>query len=132
MLVGMSRLELRPEPGSPRQARSFVRSVLEEWGVDQPVIEDAELLVTEVVTNAVIHAQTNITLEVSRRSDDLLFEVSDLDGHHVTRRQPTERESTGRGMYLVDSLASEWDVLYGEAGKTVRFSLSLDRAQERV
>lgn len=128
----MSRLELRPEPGSPRQARSFVRSALEEWGIDQPVIEDAELLVTEVVTNAVIHAQTTITLDMSRKADKLWFEVSDLDDHEVTRRQPTEREATGRGMFLVDSLASDWDVLYGDTGKTVRFSLALDRATERV
>jgi hypothetical protein len=35
-------------------------------------------------------------------------------------------------MFLVDSLATDWDVLYGESGKTVRFSLSLDRATERV
>jgi anti-sigma regulatory factor (Ser/Thr protein kinase) len=132
MLTRMSRLELRPEPGSPRQARSFVRSALEEWGIDQPVIEDAELLVTEVVTNAVIHARTNITLEVSLQPEKLRFEVSDLDDRHVTRRQPTEREATGRGMFLVDSLATDWDVLYGETGKTVRFSLSLDRATERV
>lgn len=132
MLIRMSRLELRPEPGSPRQARSFVRSALEEWGIDQPVIEDAELLVTEVVTNAVIHARTNITLEISLRPDKLWFEVSDLDDRQVTHRQPSEREATGRGMFLVDSLATDWDVLYGDTGKTVRFSLSLDRAAERV
>lgn len=132
MLTGMSRLELRPEPGSPRQARLFVRSALEEWGIDQPVIEDAELLVTEVVTNAVIHARTNITLEVFLRPDILWFAVSDLDDRQVTRRRPTEREATGRGMFLVDSLATDWDVLYGDTGKTVRFSLSLDRAAERV
>lgn len=128
----MSRLELRPEPGSPRQARSFVRSALEEWGIDQPVIEDAELLVTEVVTNAVIHARTTITLDVSREADDLWFEVSDLDEHEVTRRNPTERESTGRGMLLVDSLASDWEVLYRDTGKTVRFCLTPERTTERV
>lgn len=115
-------------------ARSFVRKLLEGWGIDQQAIEDAALLVTEVVTNAVIHAQTPITLEVRRREGRVWFEVSDLDGHQVTQREPTERESTGRGMHLVDSLASDWEVVYGEKGKTVRFSLIADvhRESERV
>ncbi len=115
-------------------ARSFVRKLLEGWGIDQQAIEDAALLVTEVVTNAVIHAKTPMTLEVLRYDGRIWFEVSDLDGHQVTQREPTERESTGRGMHLVDSLASDWDVIYGEKGKTVRFSLMVDnhRETERV
>jgi anti-sigma regulatory factor (Ser/Thr protein kinase) len=115
-------------------ARSFVRKLLEGWGIDQQAIEDAALLVTEVVTNAVIHAQTPMTLEVRRQEGRIWFEVSDLDGHEVTQREPTERESTGRGMHLVDSLASDWEVVYGEKGKTVRFSLIADvhRESERV
>lgn len=133
MLTGMSRMELRPDPGSPRMARSFVRKVLEEWGIDQPVIDDAALLVTEVVTNAVIHAQTSITVEVTRDDEHLRFRVSDLDDHQVTRRHPSEQEPTGRGMFLVDSIASDWDVVYGDDGKTVRFSLAVgNRETERV
>jgi anti-sigma regulatory factor (Ser/Thr protein kinase) len=126
----MPRLELRPDPGSPRMARSFVRRLLREWSVDKPVIEDAALLVTEVVTNAVIHAKTPIAVAVDRDEDFLRFEVSDEDGGLVTQRHPNDRDATGRGMLLVDSLAADWDVVYRDSGKTVRFSLALDPSWE--
>lgn len=109
-------------------ARSFVRRLLREWRVDKPVIEDAALLVTEVVTNSVIHAKTPITVVVDRIDSHLRFEVSDDDAGTVTQRQPSDHDATGRGMLLVDSLATDWDVLYRDSGKTVRFSLALDPA----
>lgn len=98
--------------------------------MDQPVIEDAALLVTEVVTNSVIHAKTPITVVVDRDHTFLRFEVSDEDGGKVTKRHPTDRDPTGRGMLLVDSLAAEWDVAYRDSGKTVRFSLAADPTWE--
>ena len=120
----MSRLDLPANPASPAAARAFVRDLLTDWQVHREVREDAELLVTELVTNALIHAGASATLEVRREGTILHFSVSDDGPGTVKLRIPARDAVTGRGLYILDQLAPDWTVEpFAPRGKTIRFSL---------
>lgn len=120
----MPRLHLRPNRMSPRAARQYVTRFLAERDVDPLTIEDAALLATELVTNAVIHARTHITLDVDLQDGVVHVAVSDSDGAELQMRNPGEDDTTGRGLRVLDNVATAWEVVYGEQSKTVRFSLA--------
>lgn len=122
----MAQLDLRPEPTSPAEARTFVRNVLEDWGVAGEVVEDAELLVSELVTNAIMHARTGTTVDVRRYDGSVEFAISDESVRPVELRLPTVEAVTGRGVYFLDQLAPDWQVEPTANGKTIRFSLPID------
>jgi anti-sigma regulatory factor (Ser/Thr protein kinase) len=122
----MPSLELSPDPTSPRVARNFVRAVLAESNVDRSTIEDAALLATELVTNSVIHASTDITLDVAVDAGAVHIAVTDSDMGKPVLQDQNNDATTGRGLFVLDRVASEWDVVYGASSKTVRFSLTND------
>ncbi len=101
------RLDLPAEPASVGQARSFVRRVLVGWGLDETV-DVATLLVSELATNAVLHARTAFAVLVSHGRDDVRVEV--LDGSVVQPRHRVNSAvaATGRGVAMVDLLATSW------------------------
>lgn len=94
-----------------------------EWGVEPAVADDAELLVTELVTNSIIHARTPVRVEVAAGDGQLEFQVSDGSTRQVQLRMPAPDAVTGRGIHLLDQIASDWEVLPRAGGKTVRFKL---------
>jgi anti-sigma regulatory factor (Ser/Thr protein kinase) len=104
---GPRRLDLHAEPASVGEARTFVRSVLVDWGLEDAV-EVVTLLVSELATNAVLHARTNYAVVLSKGTDDLRVEV--LDGSSVPprHRQNSVAAATGRGVAMVDQLATSW------------------------
>lgn len=122
----MPSVDLTPEPASPGRARTFVRALLAEWGVADEGADDAEFLVSELVTNAIIHARTGVTVDVSLEDGILHVGVSDRSTRTVHLRRPSIEAVTGRGVYFLDQLARDWQVLSTAEGKTVRFSLSID------
>ena len=90
-----ARLELPATPAAASVARLFVRCLCEEWGVGA-VADVAELLSSELVTNAVVHARSAIELEAAWTSSDLRVDVRDVGGgevadEHATRRRPRRR-----------------------------------------
>lgn len=126
---------LPPVPASVGHARRYVSDALEEWAVDDGR-DVATLLVSELVTNAVVHARSPITMTVSLAGDDLELAVGDNDPRMPVRR-PTlapdgleerltvwEAES-GRGVSMVDALADEWGVTHLSRGKQVWFRLAV-------
>jgi len=128
--AGHLSIEYDPRPTSAREARAEVRRQLEEWGLadrDDPtggddLLEVAELLVSELVTNAVLHAATRFRLTLSAAHGVLLCEVTDTG-----RRPPQVLRAgvaeSGRGMFLVDALARRWGCHQDGPGKTVWFEL---------
>ncbi|MGW8955576.1 SpoIIE family protein phosphatase [Streptomyces sp. NPDC055709] len=122
---------------APASARRFVRKALEEWtGKALPattaenLLDDAVLLVSELVTNAVIHAGTTIQLGCHLENINenvnqaLVVEVSD---HHPTRPPvPGELDTSdvhGRGLQLVKEIAQSWGVSYDTGAKIVWFRI---------
>jgi anti-sigma regulatory factor (Ser/Thr protein kinase) len=117
--------ELASAPSSVGQARAIVLDVGE--GLPDGVLQDAELLVSELVSNAVRHGGAGIRLEA--RSDDggITVRVYD-DGRALPAMRssaPGLEMASGRGLWMVEQLAGAWGVEIGEAGgKTVWFRMA--------
>lgn len=113
---------LPPDPRSAGVARRFVTIALHELGEDG-LSELAELLVSELVTNAVLHARTTITLEVYRTTAGVRVGVVDASPRSPRQRDFSDEAMTGRGLTLVESLSSSWGTEPTRNGKTVWFEL---------
>ena len=114
---------LSPEAPSARQARRFVDETLRRWECDD-LLDTVELLVSELVTNAVIHARSDVDVSVQLLSDRVRIEVADQSPDGVRRRELSTEGSSGRGISMVESLASAWGVTTTRAGKSVWFEVA--------
>ena len=116
------RAQLPPEAASAGRARRLVGEVLEEAGLDD-LGDVANLLVSETVTNAVLHAATEVGLTVLADDGELRVEVRDGSTVLPGIRHYEDEATTGRGLGLVELLASRWGVDAEAGGKTVWFTL---------
>ena len=108
------------EPSSAGLAREKLRISLDGWGTPERV-EDAMLLVTELIANAVIHGSPEIRMDVDVEDSLLLVRVT--DGSPVLPRVP-DAGGPGRGLGIVATLSDRWGVEplpEGRDGKTVWF-----------
>lgn len=118
--------QLALDPREVSRARRLVRGKLLDWELPDAV-ETAELMVSELVTNAVKHGRTHhIGLRLVR-TDALLCEVSDDEPAPASLLGVTESDECGRGLVVVSSLAREWGTSGTARGKTVWFELALSR-----
>ena len=129
-------LELVPALRAPRAARAFVAETLTAWNVQADEVEAAQLVVSELVTNAVLHAADSPTISVELRLTDGAVRVLVSDGglgEPDRRPHPDPRTSeTGRGVWLVDAFAERWGTeMHGRDGKTVWCELSIESPTER-
>lgn len=109
---------LEPQPESVAVARREVRAVLADWDADRFEWEVSQL-VTELVTNVVLHARTGFDLSMELDRDRLRLEVRDASPRLPRPRRFSRESTTGRGMRLVETLAQSWGVERGDGGKTV-------------
>jgi serine phosphatase RsbU (regulator of sigma subunit) len=118
---------LSPEPHEVGRARRLIREQLADWGLAE-LSWNVELMVSELVTNAVRHAhEGHVELRLVR-SDTLLCEVSDDDHALPTLLSASPGDEFGRGLRVVSSLATEWGSSRTAAGKAVWFEQALPRA----
>jgi CheY-like chemotaxis protein len=104
---------------SAREARAFTRRTLSDWCINE-IDEDALLVVTELVTNAVTHAQSETELRLSASGNILRIEVADVGSGTPDPLPPSSTRNHGRGLHLIDAIAVAWGVEPGSpAGKTV-------------
>lgn len=112
-----------PDVTSAGAARRFVASVLADWSCDH-LREDAVLLVSELVTNACIHADSHSTVVVTATDDGVRIEVHDSDQAHPPVQQPMSTTAVhGRGLLIVDRVATDWASERTTGGKVVWFVL---------
>ena len=110
---------------TPTAARRFVRTALESVEADPVVIETAELLTDELVTNAIVHAQCKNYLFIRALQGVVRVEVTDPDERLPSMAAPDPDAVGGRGLVIVNGLASAWGVERAhDGGKTVWFELS--------
>jgi serine phosphatase RsbU (regulator of sigma subunit)/anti-sigma regulatory factor (Ser/Thr protein kinase) len=114
---------LEPHPQTPGRARRLIRQALHRWDLDDQS-DAAELLVSEIVTNAVRYAERPITLRLLR-TDVLRCEVGDDAPLLPRMRHAAPEEEGGRGLYLVNRMAQRWGATRLGAGKVVWFELPL-------
>ena len=106
------------EPHSVGVARTAVKENCHRWGYGG-LCDDAALIVSELVCNAVRHAGTDIGLTLTARREGLRMEVSDGSTQPIRPRIATPADQDGRGLALVDALASHHGVRSSPGGKTV-------------
>jgi anti-sigma regulatory factor (Ser/Thr protein kinase) len=107
-----------PALDAPRAARHFVLETLQAWG-DDPLLDDAALIVTELATNAVLHAFSGFAVDVSSSPDAVRIAVHDASPTRPEPRDASVLAASGRGLGIVAALANEWDVEPRDTGKTV-------------
>ncbi|WP_446034139.1 ATP-binding SpoIIE family protein phosphatase, partial [Streptomyces olivaceus] len=117
---------LARDPAEVGRARAAVREQLHTWGLPGPAAS-AELMVSELVTNAVRHSHARPVELRLVRADTLLCEVDDDDHELPALRSAGPEDETGRGLRVVSTLAREWGASRTRAGKTVWFELTLPR-----
>ena len=113
------------DSNAPAAMRRCVREQLEGWGIVKS--DDLELLVSEVVTNAVRHASSGGELSLEASPTGFRVEVSDRGSGSPRMRAVEPTEPSGRGLLVVDAIADAWGV-NSEAsglGHTVWFELPL-------
>lgn len=104
------------------RARSFVRQAI-RGRIDDEVVSTVELLTSEVVTNALLHAQSAAELHVMMVDDVVRVEVSDWSPRPPVQRPIDEEAASGRGMLIVEALARAWGVELRDGGKQVWFEV---------
>jgi anti-sigma regulatory factor (Ser/Thr protein kinase) len=116
-------LHLPADPGAPAQARHATDSALGD--VATTVRQSALLVVSELVTNAVVHAGEPLRLRVRRIRDQLRIELADGCPDVPVRHDPHPTQPSGRGLLLVASLADRWGNAPTPQGKLVWAELAL-------
>ena len=117
-------VDLPADATSPGRARVFVADLLEQWNL-LTLVDAATLLTSELVTNAVRHAGTGMELTVSH-TDDRTVRIAVTDrapGADVQVRVSGDDAEGGRGLFLVEQLASGWGSAVDDNAKTVWFEL---------
>ncbi|WP_435238216.1 ATP-binding protein [Streptomyces sp. YPW6] len=108
------------EAASAETARRLVRTALAAWGLE-PVAEDGALVVTELVANAVNHTRGRCIRVIVARTDGDLVRLGVVDKSCTlpALQHPTDTELGGRGLTLVDALATRWGTDLKGWGKCV-------------
>ncbi|MFE3284701.1 SpoIIE family protein phosphatase [Streptomyces sp. NPDC059233] len=119
-------IELPAVPASAGEARAFVEKALTAWD-HGCLADDARLLTSEVFTNAVRHGKGPVRLHLRLDASELVVEVTDHSPHLPHPRLAEADEESGRGLALVEALATRWGTRPTDAGKTTWFTLPLSR-----
>jgi anti-sigma regulatory factor (Ser/Thr protein kinase) len=122
--------EFEPEPQAVPQARRYTRAVLRGWGTGE-VADDAELIVSELVTNAVagiagLPCADRVGLLLAADDISLTVLVWDASTQLPVRRPADAQASAGRGLRIIEALSSRWGSCADRTGKVVWALLSLD------
>jgi hypothetical protein len=109
---------LEPELSSVRQARAMVRDPLKRWGLED-LIPVTELLVSELVTNAIKYAKGETHLRLILEPDSLVCEVHDTSPALPRVLQVDKDAENGRGLHVVSQLSARWGARRSQTGKVV-------------
>lgn len=113
-----------PSPDAVSGARGFVRDVLETWQLDQ-LVADATLIVSEIATNAVMHAGTAFLVRVNRALDGIRIEIEDAGPGVPEPHLADVGDLSGRGLAIVDALSRSWGADDVPDGKVVWSELAI-------
>lgn len=109
-------LSLRPVPQSPADAREFVAKVCQSWGIKRPV-RLAQILISELVSNAVVHARTGLDVTVRRFGEGIELSVRDDGLAKLPAHLPPDPR--GFGLQLVEAMSDAWGSAPTGSGKVV-------------
>jgi anti-sigma regulatory factor (Ser/Thr protein kinase) len=116
------------EASSVSEARRFVREELSCFSTE--TVEAAELMVSELASNCIRHADSGFEVAV-RAGKEIRVEVTDAGDGVPRRLSPRPTDPSGRGLMIVEGLSRRWGVSRRRPGKTVWFTLAPRSASER-
>ena len=111
-------VQLGPHVGEVAAARRFLTERCERWGCED-LVDDGTLVLTELVTNALMHAGSGCRVAASFHGGVLRLEVTDRGGGVPDVQAPGRLSEHGRGLLLVSILSAAWGVDTTPGGKTV-------------
>jgi len=116
-------LRLQPQLDAPRQARNHLENTCRHLA--PTVRSDASLILSEIVTNAVIHARTMITIAIECDNNSVAVAVTDNSTQAPQLRHHDDLFEGGYGLHLIDQLAAAWgyDASSDGEGKVVWFRI---------
>ena len=120
-------------PADVRQValvRQVARDAALDWGVPEPVADDAVLVVSELTTNAILHANSTVRVGLHLVEDVLRVEVYDDLATRPRARSAGDEAAGGRGLHLVATLARRWGVQRRDEGKCVWAEVLLSTQRE--
>jgi len=129
---------LENDPRAPGAARQFLRERLSAWQLDEDAVDTAQLCLSEIVTNVVMHARTSSELTVHLEDEVLTVVVRDLGGSSKAGEPgmpvalgdgEDPLRVSGRGLMLVDAMADRWGSEVDASGTTAWFILERGAAQ---
>ena len=115
--------DLPRDPAAVGKARALVREALASWGLTA-MAETAAILVSELVTNAIVHGGDPVALHLIAADRAIRGEVIDHSTAMPTMSTPKPDDEGGRGLAIVEALASRWGVDPGHGSKAVWFTLT--------
>jgi anti-sigma regulatory factor (Ser/Thr protein kinase) len=129
----VAHLDVVSDPSAVGEARRFLRQALGGWGIGEDMADTAVLCLSELVTNALIHTHAGCAVRVLLDQGVLTTAVRDNGAHDVPPADPVAEPPGdplddplrvhGRGLHLVDALASRWGSELDSVGTTVWFVL---------
>lgn len=117
--------DVRPDPAAVSEARQFLRTTLRGWRVDDSVSDAAALCLSELVTNALVHAYDGCLVRALLHDDVVRVTVRNAGGTVATQAPPADDplQVHGRGLQLVDALSSRWGHEVDADGLSVWFEI---------
>ncbi|MEU4897328.1 SpoIIE family protein phosphatase [Streptomyces sp. NPDC021722] len=121
---------LRHDLQGVKATRRFIRNTLHSWGLDT-VADEIELMASEIVTNALVHADSAVDMRLHEYDRYIRLEVRDSDvtppvpSSFLTSEEENSQAEHGRGLVIVDTLATNWGSSPGGRGKTVWLEVAL-------
>ncbi len=128
MDVRPEQLELQHDLTAPRTSRRFVTGVLRRWSVPVEVVDRAQLLVSELVSNAVLHGRGPIYVLVAPTDVARIFriEVRNRGVREPVMRHAAPHELSGRGLHIVHELSDDWGTATDNGVTSVWFEMHAD------
>ncbi|MGE0818362.1 MAG: ATP-binding protein [Candidatus Nanopelagicales bacterium] len=117
---------LPPAIDSPARSREFLRQSLTAWGLSD-LVDDALLLVSELASNALLHARSSMVVTASWSPGAGVLRVTVRDDQQEgepTVRHADSQATSGRGLEIVATVSSRWGILRDHDGKAVWFELA--------
>jgi signal transduction histidine kinase/DNA-binding response OmpR family regulator len=122
----MATVPVTADPAGVSGVRRQVSDLLRTWDL-HALVDDVVLLVSELVTNALVHGRPPVELRVRASADALVVEVHDSAAYLPRRMRPSADDEHGRGLQLVSILADRWGTRPTPRGKAVWFLFSVAR-----
>jgi anti-sigma regulatory factor (Ser/Thr protein kinase) len=122
-IPGSAEIQLPATESSVRVARKFAAGVLADWAIGGEAAENAVLIVSELLTNAIVHGDPPIELRLHNAGDELTIDVDDGSSVMPRKLRPAPEDPHGRGVAIVSQLSRRWAARPHGPGKTVRCTI---------